>query len=262
MSGTVIPINPGMELAAIENHGSAVASLVDSARTHRIVDDVSRAMAADIRGALKQAERRIDDTRTALVKPLNDHVSAINARFKPMSRALFDAIATIDREIIRDRRDREAAAERERRRLAAEAEAKRQEAEEDRRRLAEAEAATTAAAARAAGMNDADARELGNLYRADKEAEPLPPIIQAAPPPPPARVIVSSAGSTAGVSKLWDFELLDVCALAAAYPEAVEVRRAKVLDLARAFEREGVPEKDIERAIPGVRAFKRDSVSG
>jgi hypothetical protein len=262
MSGTVIPINPGIELAAIENHGSAVASLVDAARAHRILDDTSRGMAADIRGALKQAERRIDDTRTALVKPLNDHVKAINVRFKPMSDALAQAVESIDREIIRDRREREAVAERERRRLSAEAETKRLEAEEEQRRRAKEAAAKAEEEARALGMKDAEARELGALYHADEAAKPLPPVIQAAPPPPPARVIVSSAGSTAGVSKLWDFELLDVRALAAAYPETVEVRRAKVLDLARAFEREGVPEKDIERAIPGVRAFKRDSVSG
>jgi len=181
---------------------------------------------------------------------------------KPMSDALAQAVAAIDREIVRDRNVRAAAAEAERRRIEAEAEERRKKAEaEQLARAREIEAAARTAAVDA-GMTPDEGTQLGHLYAQDELAKPLAPVLQAAPAPAPARTIVSSAGSIASVKKLWNFELKDIGALATAYPRTVEVRRGEVLDLLRALENDGATEAQLENAIPGIRAFKRDSVSG
>ncbi len=258
----MISHNTGNELAIIDSHQSAVASLVDSAKTHRIVDDFTRGTAADLRNALKQAEKRVDDARTSLVKPLNDHVKSINARFKPMADQLTEAVRVLDNEIIRDRRVREAAVEAERRRIEKERlelERKQAEARAEEARQAAEKAQREAAAA---GMSKADAKELGGLMAQDVLAAPVAPILQVAPPLAPPRTIASMSGAVASVKKLWDFELKDVGLLAAAYPATVEVRRAEVLNLLRGLEKDGATEAALENAIPGIRAFKRDSVSG
>jgi len=192
----VIQHNTGNEIATIDSHQSAVATLVDQAKTHRIVDDFTRGQAADLRNALKTAERRVDDART--------------------SRA-------------------------EEARLAAE---------------------KTQREAAAAGMTKADAAELADLVKQDVIAQPAPAILQVAPPPPPPRTIASTSGAVASVKRLWDFELKDVGALATAYPKTVDVRRGAVLDLLRDLERDGATEAALENAIPGIRAFKSERVSG
>jgi hypothetical protein len=258
----VITHNTGVEIATIDSHQTAVATLVDSAKTHRIVDDLTRGMAADLRNALKTAEKRVEDARTALVKPLNDHVKSINARFRPMTDQLADAVRAIDAEIIRDRRAREAAAEAERQRLERERAEQERKQEEARREEARQAAEKAQQEAAAAGMTKEDARELGGLMAQDVLQQPVAPILQVAPPPPPSRTIASMSGSVASVKKLWDFELKDVGALATAYPATVEVKRGSVLDLLRALEKDGATEAALENAIPGIRAFKRDSVSG
>jgi hypothetical protein len=258
----VITHNTGVELATIDSHQSAVASLVDNARTHRIVDDFTRGQAADLRNALKQAMTRVDEARTLIVKPLNDHVKSINARFKPMADALENAVRALDGEIIRDRRVREAAAEAERQRLERERlelERKQEEARAEEARKADERAKWEAIEA---GMKKQDAEELGRLMAQDVLAQPVAPILQVAPPLPPARTIASMSGSVASVKKLWDFELKDVGALAGAYPATVEVKRGAVLDLLRGLEKDGATEAALENAVPGIRAFKRDSVSG
>lgn len=251
---------PGAELAVLESHGSAVASLVDQATTHRIIDDFTRGQAADLRGALKQAETRVEEARTALVKPLNDHVRAINARFKPLTDALSGAVRSIDGEILRDRREREAAAQRERLRLEEERRAiekKAREEQEQRARDAATEAERDAAAA---GMKPEDQRELAALYHQDEAAKPLPAVVQQAPPPPPARAIAGASG-VALVKKVWDFEVFDIAALATMMPDALEVRRKVILDHMRGVEAQGGDVIGNAR-LAGVRAFKRDLVSG
>ncbi|HKQ97122.1 MAG TPA: hypothetical protein VJV75_04535 [Candidatus Polarisedimenticolia bacterium] len=230
----MITHNTGTEIATIDTHQSAVATLVSGAKAHRITDDFTRGAAADIRNALKQAEKRVDDARTSLVKPLNDHVKSINARFKPMTDQLAEAVRAIDAEIVRDRRVREAAAEAERRRL--EEERRKLEREQEEARAEDARKAREKAQqeAAAAGMSQEDAKELGGLMAEEVLQQPVAPILQVAPPPPPARTIASTSGATASVRKLWDFEVTDIAELAQAIPDAIDVRRAVVLERTRA----------------------------
>jgi hypothetical protein len=259
----VITHNTGTELATIDSHQSAVASLVDNARTHRIVDDLTRGQAADLRNALKQAEKRVEDARLTIVKPLNDHVKSINARFKPMADQIEAAVRVLDGEIIRDRRVREAAAEAERQRLERERLEllrKQEEARAEEARKADEKAKWEALEA---GMKKQDAEELGRLMAQDVLEQPAAPILQVAAPLPPPRTIASMSGAVASVKKLWDFEVVDVAQFAATYPDLVMVERKPVLDLLRALEKSWAgTEADLLTAIPGIRAFKRDSVSG
>ena len=252
--------NAGAELAVIESHGSVVANLVDQARTHRITDDFTRSQAADLRGALKQAEARVEDARTSLVKPLNDHVRAINARFKPFTDGLAAAVRSIDGEILRDRRQREAAVEAERRRLEAEAAAKRRRLEEEQAARAREAEETARREAAAAGMSPSEQKEIGQLYAREELTKPTPPVTLAPPPAPPARAIAGSSG-VALVKKIWDFEVFNLAALATMMPEALEVKRKPILDHLRGVEAQGGDVVGNAR-LAGVRAFKRDLVSG
>jgi hypothetical protein len=247
------------EVAAARNQ---VGAIVEQAKAHRITDDVTRGAAADLRAALKKADKVLEEARTALVGPLNDHVRFINAKFKPLADQVAQAVLAIDKEIVRDRQAREAAALAERRRLEAEAEAKRRAAEEEQQRHAREVEERTQKAAAEAGLSAEDGRQLGTLFAQDVLAQLPAPVIQVAPPPPPPKTIVSAIGSQAQVRKLWDFDLLDVGKLATAYPKTVEVRRGDVLALIRALEADGASEAALEHAVPGIRAFKRDSVSG
>lgn len=256
----MIQHNSGLELATIESHASAVASLVEQARAHRVTDDFTRGQAADLRGALKQAEKRVEEARTSLVKPLNDHVKSINARFAPLSENLAAAVRSIDGEIIRDRREREAAAEAERKRLEAERLAAEKKAREEHERQAREAAAKAEAEAISVGMTPADAQEVGALFGQDVAAAPPALVVQAAPPPPPARTIAGVSG-VATVKKTWDFEIVDLVALAQTFPEALDVKRKPILDHLRRVEEAG-GNVEANAKIAGIRAFKRDLVSG
>lgn len=234
-----------------------VVAIAEKARAHRITDDVSRAMAADIRGALKKAGKELDAARIALVKPLNDHVSMINGRFKPWPEALESAVRVLDGEIARDHREREAAAAAERRRIEAERQAEFTRQEHERAVRAREAMEKAAAEAKAAGMAPEDQAEVGRLFAADEIAKPLPPVLHAAPPPAPAKTTAGVTGATATVRQVWDFEVTDIAALARWLPQAIEVKRAVVLGHLRGLESSGLPAD-----IPGIRAFKKEQVAG
>jgi hypothetical protein len=261
MTGPV-PIKVRPEPPEVAVMRRQVEGLVGQAQAHRITDDLTRGTAADIRGALKKAERVLDDSRTALVGPLNDHVRFINALFKPLTEDLLAAVRAIDSEILRDRREREAAVYAEARRLEAEAALKQKELEEAQAAAAEEARKTAEAAAKLAGMKEDEAAELGQLFADDMKAEPLPPVMHVAAPPSPARTVVSESGARTVTKRIWDFEILDIAALAKSYPQTVEVRRAEVLSIIRCLDQAGTSEGRLATAIPGVRAFRRDVVAG
>lgn len=74
-------------------------------------EDVERA--AEWAGQLNAANRRAEEARIFLVRPLNEHVSRINAEFKPRTTAIGDALAILKRKIAafhREATEREQAA--------------------------------------------------------------------------------------------------------------------------------------------------------
>jgi len=57
----------------------------------KVMDSVSEANAVDFLVQIKKMSKSVDDQRSFLVKPLNDHVKDINGKFKPFLAALSDA---------------------------------------------------------------------------------------------------------------------------------------------------------------------------
>lgn len=77
--------------------GEQAVTLLVAARTVRIVDNVTAQDAADLRNTINNEEKHAEAARTALVKPLNDHVKWINEQFKPASLARQQALDILRR---------------------------------------------------------------------------------------------------------------------------------------------------------------------
>jgi alpha-D-ribose 1-methylphosphonate 5-triphosphate synthase subunit PhnG len=72
-----------------------VVSLQEQANAVVVDSDETNASAAEVLGVLTKKKKTIEEVRTSIVKPLNDHVKDINAKFKPQTEALDEAIKTI-----------------------------------------------------------------------------------------------------------------------------------------------------------------------
>ena len=80
-----------MQSVSIESEDhivSTVAELCQSAADLVIMDKSDMVMASDLVKVIKTRAKEFEDERTRLVKPFNDGVKAINARFKAMTQPL------------------------------------------------------------------------------------------------------------------------------------------------------------------------------
>jgi hypothetical protein len=189
--------------------------------------------ATDLVKAIKTRFKDIEDERTRMVKPFNDGVKAINARFKSMTAPLAEAEEAVKARMLIFQKQEEARAIEE---------AKRQE------RIAQ-EAAAKARAAQEAAMAQDAAQADETLDRAPMPHSPAMPL-QAA-----SEIAVSHRPTTYGqtgavstVKKTWAYELVDIQALAAARPDLVLVDAVKVNQEIRGKGGE----------IPGLRVFEKD----
>ena len=223
-------------------------SLAAKAKALRITDVATRAAAADLRARITSGIKQVEDARTQIVKPLNDHVANINARFRPMRDGLEAARGLVDAEILRDRREQERIAEESRRRAAQEAAAAQAKTEAEQRARAVEAAVTTAREAQAAGYSAEDADELAALVAQDELAKPVEVATVAPVIAPPAKTTAGERGTTT-VAKVWTFEV--------ASPEVIP-RAFLVLDEGKVRQaiREGV------RVIDGLRIYQADVVRG
>lgn len=73
---------------AVDKIQADVKSLATVVESLRVVDDESNTRAAELLGAVKERAKKIEELRTKLVKPLNDHVKTINNTFKVESAPL------------------------------------------------------------------------------------------------------------------------------------------------------------------------------
>lgn len=201
---------------------STVSELVDAASGVVILSRSDLSEATDLVKVIKGRHREIEEERTRLVKPFNDGVKQINARFKSILQPLETAESDIKAKMLAFQQEEARAAE-----------VARREAE----RLAAEEAARVAAEFAAE-----------NLDRPD-----LPP-----PPPMPVAVTPEAPKSTYGafggvstVKKVWAFEVLDIAALAAARPDLVTVDSAKVNAEIRGKGGD----------IPGLRVFEKETIA-
>lgn len=179
--------------------------------------------ATDLVKALKSRFRDAEDERKRLVKPFNDGVDAINARFKLMTVPLKEAeddlkSKMLDFQMEEAKRAREEADRVEKIRL---------EAEKKRREEAEAQAAVS-------------------------DRAPIPAAMQEAPPAPIVSLhkptTYGQTGAVSTVKKQWTFELEDIKALADARPDLVVVDTVKINQEIRG--KGGM--------IPGLRVFEKD----
>jgi colicin import membrane protein len=129
------------------------------------------ARAKEFLSQLAAEKRRSERARTALVKPLNDHVKFINAQFRPTTDALEVADGIVRRRILEYREEKERAAREEQERLDAERKQREEKAAEEHRRAEAEAAAERERAARDAAKAEADRRRAeAAAAEADREA--------------------------------------------------------------------------------------------
>jgi hypothetical protein len=243
----------------VSSYKPRAIALAEQAKAHRITDDVTRAMAIEIRSQLKICEKQLDSARLFHVKPLKEIIETqYEAPAREVKAIIKDGLTASDAEITRDHREQERKAEEAR--LAAAAEERRQRQEAERRAKEEAAQRARLAAEKArqeaeeAGFTEAETKGYAAAVQQEEEAKPIEAMAPAPVLPaiaPPAKTVRAESGARATVKKIPDFEVTDLEALVREYPNAVEVKRAYMLGLYR----EGV-------AVEGVRFFLRESVSG
>ena len=197
--------------------------LCESAADIMIMSRPDLSAATDIVKAIKQRYRDVEDERKRLVKPFNEGVDAINARFKTMTVPLKEAEDELKRKMLAFQQEEERRAREEASRL----EKIRREEDEKRRKEAEALAA-------------------------DSDRAPMP-IVQEAPTPIVPQHKPTTYGQTGAVStvkKQWTFEMIDIAALANARPDLVMVDTVKVNQEIRGKGGE----------IPGLRVYEKDII--
>lgn len=127
--------------------------------------------AMELVAGFAQRRKAAEEARTFLVKPLNDHVRAINDRFRPGREALERAEKAVKDKILAFRREEQRKAAEEQARLDAERR-ERERAAEEERRAAEAQArAEREAAAREAARAEAEAAAAERRRREQLEAD-------------------------------------------------------------------------------------------
>lgn len=211
----------------------------------QISSPTEEAQAIDGLAFIQVTLKGLEKSRRSLVDPLNAKVKEVNASFKVMT----DPIAAAEQRVklrITDwrQRERERIAK-EQARIAAENAERERKAREETERLRREEEERVAAEAKAAGLNEADAKELAAMEAAT--APTVAPVIQAAPPPPPTTVR-SSLGSVTG-RMVWKFRVNDPAKVPLAF---------KVVDetLIRRAVAEGA------REIPGVEIYQEEQIAG
>lgn len=195
-----------------------------------IVTETDALRATNVLAQIAEARRSSERARTALVKPLNDHVAFINRTFKERLAPLLDLEKRLKAKLTARQRKLDA------------------EAAEERRRAEEAARAEQA-------RHDTLAALAG-----DEQPPPVTDVeVLPAPPPPPRRTLATAVGQSM-FKKRWTHEVTDIAALARERPDLVVPNDKAIRDLYRSKEaRETCPPERL--AIPGVRVYQEDDVA-
>lgn len=137
---------------------TVVSTTVAAAQQIEVRTEQEQIAATEFLAQIAKAKKDSDRARTFLVKPLNDHVKAINAEFKEKTEPLAEADKIVRQKVLAYNAEQAHIRAEEQRRLDEEAAARRRE-EEERRRVEEAAAqAAREKAAREAAAADAAAK--------------------------------------------------------------------------------------------------------
>jgi hypothetical protein len=129
-------ITPGVEDQEVQEVAQQVADVVELAVAIEVSTPADAQAATELLARIAQQKKRNEEARKFLVKPLNDHVKVINARFAQTAAPLDEADGVVRGKVLAFRQveERERAAEQAR--LDAERREAEQRAEAERRRLA------------------------------------------------------------------------------------------------------------------------------
>lgn len=200
---------------------STAQELCELAGDVMIMTRADLSLATDLVKNIKTRHRDIEDERKRLVRPFNDGVDAINARFKSMTVPLKDAEDSLKNKMLAFQKEEEKRAQEE----AARIENTRQLAEEKARKEAEETS------------NGDDIRSM-----------PLPVAAEPVVAPLHKPTTYGQSGAVSTVKKQWTFELTDIKALANARPDLVVVDTVKINQEIRGKGGE----------IPGLRVYEKD----
>lgn len=173
-----------------------VSALVREANTLKVNDDNDLSYATDVVKLIKEQNKHLDNERLKITSPLNAVLKHVNARFKTLSEPLEKAEVKIKLQLGAYLREKQA-------REFAEQQKLKREAEE----RAKAEAAKLLAQGKIE-----QAQEMKAHAQEIKQAEILP-IKQ--------NVAGEATGAKVHTTQRWVFELVDIKALAEAYPQFV-----------------------------------------
>lgn len=249
-------MNISVDTSAVTTAQTGVEALAASALPVKAADltPENYAKAGPLLREIKGKAKDLEAMRVSLVKPLNDHVSSINAMFKPMAARLAEAEQWVkgfilrfedaERQRVRAEEDRLRREAEERQRIERERVAKEREEAEAKAEQERKEIEARAAAAAAAGKTRT--AEALQAKAAQVQAAPV-----AEAPVVIAPVVVPRAAPTAGVvtAQRWAFEVVDASVIPDEYWEINQtaLRRAVMVDPANC-------------KIPGVRVFKETVV--
>lgn len=224
------PTNPhGVEVQL----RSTATKLIDDAGALRIFTAADLSYATDLLKSLTERGKQAEEERKRLVKPFNDGVAQINARFKSITLPLQDAVGMLKDKMLTFQRAAERKAEEERQR-------RQREQDEIDRKERERKAAE-------------EAQNLKEATDGEEQDRAAPPARIEEPPPP---AVASSfkpstygqTGAISTVKKVWKHELADISQVPAQYLllDTVKVNQAV---------RAGI------REIPGVRIFQTEELA-
>lgn len=185
-----------------------------------ITDTQALEWATALLGEIARAQRAAEARRVFFVKPLNDHVRAINDFFKLLAAPLVEADHTLRRKVLDYRK------------------AEQERAATERARL-EAERTAAEAGAQRALKESADNRSDALRIAADEATAAMLRIVS-----PPAATVKTVLGTTTA-RRIWDYEVTNLAEVPLEY-HMVDA------EAVRAAIRRGV------REIPGVRIFERE----
>lgn len=245
-------------MPAVQAVTAEVASLETFAATYAVTTAEQYQHGAEDLKRVKAAQKKLEETRTGLTKPINESLRRLNDFFRAPADRLVAIEKTIKAALTRfadeqerlrreEQRRAEEAARRERERLEAqarEAERKAREKAEQERKAAE----EAAAAGRAEEAAKLQARAAATEAKAAEKVEAIETRAAAVVAP----IIQREAPKVAGVAtrEVWRFEIIDPTLVPREYLAVDEQRIRKVVAALKG-----------DTTIPGVRVYAEKSIA-
>jgi hypothetical protein len=157
------------EQQRIAEVAGSIDTVVEAARAIEVRTEQEAGVATEFLARVSQERKLANAARTAIVKPLNDHVKFINGTFSDKLERLGEADGIVRKRVLGFQEEQRRKAAEEQARLDAERAEREREAAEERAREAAEETARREAAAREAAAAEAAARKAEQERREEEE---------------------------------------------------------------------------------------------